>query len=297
MLFITGATGHSGKWFLKYLSETTLYKDVKCVIRNEEKLESIKKMNLNLNIIPQFGDLENLDFLQESMEDCNTILHIASIYYSENIIKAAIKNNIEWCILVHTTGIFSKYKSASEEYSKIENSLEKYRNQIKITILRPTMIYGSDQDRNMIKLIDFLYRFKFFPMFGGGGNLMQPVLASDLARAYIQVIENKEKTKGNDYNLPGKTPIPYIQLIQTVGKILGRKTIIIKLPIGFSIFSAKLYNFLSPKPIISVEQVLRMQEDKAFDYQKAIYDFGYNPIDFETGIKEEIQIYLDKKGK
>lgn len=295
MLFITGATGHSGVWFLKYLNETNICKNIKCVIRNEEKLKYLQ--NENLNIIPQFGDLENLDFLEKSMIGCKTVLHIASIYYSENIVRAAIKNNVEWCILVHTTGIFSKYKSASEEYRKIENSLEKYKDKIKITILRPTMIYGSDKDRNMIKLIDFLYRFKFFPLFGDGENLMQPVHAKDLARAYIQVLTNKDVTIGKNYNLPGKFPIPYIQLIRVVSSNLGKKNVIVKLPIGLSIFLAKLYNFLTTKAIISVEQVLRMQEDKAFDYQKASNDFGYNPIDFETGIKEEIQIYLSKKGK
>jgi hypothetical protein len=32
-----------------------------------------------------------------------------------------------------------------------------------------------------------------------------------------------------------------------------------------------------------------MQEDKAFGYEEAKRDFGYDPIGFEDGIREEVQ--------
>ena len=42
---------------------------------------------------------------------------------------------------------------------------------------------------------------------------------------------------------------------------------------------------------LNEEQVLRMKEDKDFTHLKATEDFGYNPMSFEEGIKEEINEY------
>ena len=61
----------------------------------------------------------------------DVIFHIVNIRKSINIINATIKNNVKWVILVHSTGIYSKYKSASKEYIDIENKIS---NLIKIKI-------------------------------------------------------------------------------------------------------------------------------------------------------------------
>jgi nucleoside-diphosphate-sugar epimerase len=149
----------------------------------------------------------------------------------------------------------------------------------------------------MFKLVGYLYRHKFFPMFGEGNNLMQPVHAKDLGNAYYDVIVNKDKTFNQNYNLSGKEPIKYIDLVRCVSETLNRKNIIVKIPLSLSVLAAKIYNALNKNAIISVEQVLRMQEDKAFRYEKATKDFGYSPLSFEDGIKGEVQEYLNSRGK
>lgn len=295
MLYITGITGHTGTWLLKRLIKEQYEGPIRCVVREESNTSLIDSSGLNIEKV--YGDLDDSSFLNESMKGVKTIIHISWIMHSPKVVEAAIANNVDWAILVHTTGRFSKYKSASEEYIKIEDSLLELKDKINLTVLRPTMIYGSAADRNMIKLIDFLNRFKFFPLFGQGENLMQPVHARDLGNAYYDVLMNPDVTKNNDYNLSGKKPLSYKKLIETVSSKLNKKTILVKLPLSFSVFSAKIYNKITPKAIISEEQVLRMQEDKAFSYEKAKQDFGYNPIDFEEGIQEEVQLYLSTKGK
>ena len=295
MLYITGITGHTGTWLLKRLIAENYQGPIKCVLRKNSDTTLIDQSKLNIEKV--YGDLDDMNFLMESMKNVKTIVHISWIMHSPKIVEAAIANNVNWAILVHTTGRFSKYKSASEEYIKIEESLLTLKDKINLTILRPTMIYGSAADRNMIKLIDFVYRFKFFPLFGKGENLMQPVHARDLGNAYYDVLVNRNVTMNENYNLSGKTPITYRALIQTVSNKLSKNTILISLPLSFSIFAAKIYNKLTSKALISEEQVLRMQEDKAFPYVKATKDFGYKPIDFEEGIREEINLYLKDKGK
>jgi hypothetical protein len=39
---------------------------------------------------------------------------------------------------------------------------------------------------------------------------------------------------------------------------------------------------------IKAEQVLRLNENKAFSYEEAQRDFGFNPRSFEDGIRAEV---------
>jgi nucleoside-diphosphate-sugar epimerase len=291
MLLVTGITGHTGCWLIKKMQEEKYDRIIKCVVR--EKSDTKLLDDSGLNIVKAVGDINDSVFLNSCMKDVDTILHIAGIQYSENIVKAAVNNGVEWIICVHTTGRYSKYKSASAEYIRIEDGiLTKYGDQVNFTIVRPTMIYGSSKDRNMYKLVDYLYRHKLFPVFGKGLNLMQPVHAKDLGEAYYHILVNKEVTAGKQYNLSGKEPIMYIDLLKTVSEALGRKNIFIHIPMGFSIFAARIYNALFRKALVSVEQVMRMNEDKAFSYENATRDFGYSPLSFEEGIKLEVEEYL-----
>ncbi len=296
MLIVTGVTGQTGRSFLNRMMQEKYPGKIKCLVREESDTKFLDETGLD--IVKAFGSLEDESFLAENMKDAEVVLHIASVLLSEKVMAAAIQNKVPWAILVHTTGRYSKYKSASEEYINIEDGLLQQRDQIGITVLRPTMIYGSFRDRNMFKLIDYLYRHKFFPMFGKGENLMQPVHANDLGNAYYDVLTNKEITFNKEYNLSGKAPIKYVDVVKCIIQYLGKKTKLVHLPIGISIFGAKVMNFvLRKKAIISVEQVLRMQEDKNFSHEEAAKDFGYSPISFEDGIKGEVEEYLQRSDR
>ena len=298
MLYVTGITGHSGSWFLERMERAAAkiggmplpFAGVRCAVRPGSDASRLEASPLGIEIAR--GDLDDIDFLLRSMRGARAVLHIASIFTSPNVAEAALRSGVEWLVMVHTTGRYSKYKSASEEYIRIEEAILSMRDKIGVTVLRPTMIYGSSRDRNMWKLVDFLHRHTLFPLFGAGANLMQPVHARDLGNAYYDVLANRERTFNRDYNLPGKRPISYLDLVRRVSRTLGRRNVIVKVPLPLSILGAKLYNAVSRTPVISVEQVLRMQEDKAFDYVDAARDFGYAPLSFEEGIVEEVREYL-----
>src|ERR1017187_2669459 len=295
MLLVTGIAGHSGRFFAARLAHESYAGAMRCVLRPASKAGFLEKTTLDYSIVA--GDLTNPEFLDGIMQGVDTVLHIADIRRSEKIVAAAIRNHVRWAILVHTTGRYSKYKSAAEEYIKIEEDILKLRDQIAVTVLRPTMIYGSSRDRNMYKLVDYLYRHKFFPLFGSGKNLMQPVLAQDLANAYYAVLMKREITSNREYDLSGKEPISYLELVRTVSRELGRKNVIVPIPMWLSLLGAKAYNAVSRKPQINVEQVMRMNEDKVFSHEAAFRDFGYSPASFQDGIRWEVAEYLAGRPK
>ena len=185
-LLITGASGHSARYFFEKLSEEKYNKEIKCLVRKGSKVEHLTRYNLKLKFIE--ADLNDIDQLKKTMKGSKTILHIANIQFSTNIVKSSAEMGIDWCICVHTTGRYSKFKSASAEYIEIEDKL--INEHSNITILRPTLIYGSSRDQNFWRLIKFINAFSFFTVFGSGNNLIQPVYAEDLGSAYLKVIKN-----------------------------------------------------------------------------------------------------------
>lgn len=291
-LFVTGITGHSGSFFIKrMMEENDTSISIKALVRKSSDTTLLNQSGLDHEKV--IGDLNDVDLLTKAMQGCDMVLHIASIFQSKHVMTAARAAGIQKAILVHTTGRFSKYKSASAEYIDIEEGILRDYADMELVVLRPTMIYGTHMDKNMIKLVRFLHRHKFFPIFGKGQNLMQPVHAKDLGDAYYAVIKNWSVTKGKNYNLSGGNALPYIEVINTVAKHLGKKIIAIKFPIGLSIFGAKVYNALFKNAIITVEQVMRMMEDKDFSFEEAKADFGYDPVCYDEGIKGEVEAYLE----
>lgn len=294
-LLITGANGHSGKLFLENLtvSNKNKYKEIHIIVRNDDLDNFIKKSGLN--IIKHKGDLDDIQFLADATQNIDTILHIAGIQMSKNLFEVAIENNVNWIIAVHTTGRYSQFKMASEEYINIEDNLLTLRDKINITLLRPTMIYGSSRDRNMYKLVKFIDKSPVFPIFGNGKNLMQPVTATDLAIAYQQVLDNGEVCKNQNYNLSGKYPIKYKELIKTVALKMNKKIILLPIPIKLSYYAVLVGNCIVPKFPLNEEQVLRMKENKDFTHLNAQEDFGYSPMSFDEGIENEVNEYKGEK--
>ncbi len=115
MILVTGITGHTGKWFLDRLIKENYQGKIRCLIRESSNVEAID--NSQLNIEKVYGSLEDTKLVESVMVGVKTVVHISSIMFSNNVINAAIKKGVDWAILVHTTGRYSKYKSASEEYT------------------------------------------------------------------------------------------------------------------------------------------------------------------------------------
>ncbi len=287
MILIIGASGHTGLFLLEELSSSKISYDIKCLVRiNSLNLEKIKKYDTELI----FGDIQNDKALKDAMRDVDTIIHLAGILYSERVLSFAKNSSVKRIIFIHTTGIYSRFGVYAKEYKKIENYLF---DQCKIDyiILRPTMIYGSNLDYNMHKLIGYIKNHKVFPVFGSGNNLMQPIHARDLATAIVLVL-NKPSIKNKSYCLSGGSILSYRNILFLIASIVNPKIKFIFIPYRLSLVLGVIYCFfcklLVKTPQISVEQLRRLNEDKSYSYKDAQDDFGYKPISFEEGIKDEI---------
>ncbi|MFD3155944.1 NAD-dependent epimerase/dehydratase family protein [Haloimpatiens sp. FM7330] len=294
MLLVTGITGHSGRYFLQELIKNKYEGTIRCIVRKTSDTSMIDSSGLKIEKV--VGDIRDEEFLDRCMKGIDTIVHIVNIRHTPRIIKAAINNKVSRAICVHTTGIYSKFKVASEEYKIIDKELKEMikGTDIRLTILQPTMIYGDLCDHNMSKFIKMVDRLRLFPVINHGKCLIQPVNARDLGKAYYKsLMMPKDKVKPI-YNLSGEKPIAMIDAFKLISNNLGKKTVFISFPLWFGVFLARILKIVTIGKVDYIEKVQRMSEDRCFSHEDGKKDFGYNPESFETGISREVKEYLNR---
>lgn len=292
---ITGLTGKSGTWMLQQmLIEHEALNDYyfKVAVRQTSNINNFSKAQFNYEIV--IGNLTDGDYLNKLCAGIDTLFHIAGIDKSLLLVKAAVKAGVKRIVLVHTTGIYSKYKEAGELYRQIENEIEAIiqGKGISLTILRPTMIYGNLKDGNISVFIKMVDKLRFFPVVDHANYALQPVWAKDLGKAYYQVLINPIATNNKDYILSGGAEILLIDIFHTIENYLGRKNKYVSIPYPIAYAGAWCFYFLTFCKKDFREKVQRLVEPRVFSHQEATKDFGYNPAIFGVGVKDEIEEYI-----
>ena len=211
------------------------------------------------------------------------------------MVDAAVEDCVRRLILVHTTGIYSKYKAAGEEYRKTDSYVEEKcrENNIVLTILRPTMIYGNIHDGNVVQFIKMVDKLPIMPVVRGALYELQPVHYNDLGKAYFDVLMNEKTTANHNYNLSGGEVIQLRDMLSIIGSNLGKKVKFISFPFWFAYSMAWILYLLSIGKTDYREKVQRLCEPRVYGHENATRDFNYRPRTFREGIIDEVKEYIE----
>ena len=294
ILAVTGITGHTGGYFLRELQKNGFDGTLRCLVRESSNTKALDDSGLHIEKV--VGDIHDPSDLLRLVSGADRVLHIAGIRDTlplmEAIEKAGVKGHI---VLVHTTGIYSRFRMASGEYKEIEQKLQSYLDRgLNVTILRPTMIFGDMCDRNIHKFIRMVDALPVMPQVRGGQAKIQPVNARDLGRAYYQCVM-KDSLPELDYVVSGSRQLSLRELCSLIGIYLGKKTRFVNVPTMAVAGSMWLVKQATGGRVDYVEKALRLSEDRVFSHEKASRDFGFEPEPFEFGLKREVEEYLHGK--
>jgi len=279
MLLITGITGLTGRFLYREIQDLAPDEPIKYLVRTTSDTSFLNEEQL------VYADVSDWQHIAQVLDDVDVIIHIAHISNSENIIKACQEKGVKRVIFINTTGMFSKYKAYAKDYIEYEKAIKS--SGLIYTIIRPTMIYGNNQDVNIKKLVFLMDKLKFFPVIGKGNGLMQPIYAHDLAKVILSAYINEEVCRFKEYNVAGKEPISYINLLRSIASALGKKRYFIHIPYSLALLVGRIGDII-PNGLIDYEKVQRLLEDKNFDYSEATRDFRFQPLAFEDGVRHEV---------
>lgn len=279
-VLVSGATGLLGQGLLRLLRESEEHEEVRCLVRRTSPIERLSGLET------VYGDAGDAASMTRALSGVDAFIHIAGIQYTPQVLEAMRGAGVERLVMVSSTSAHSRFELRSAP--RLINEALLVGSGLRWTVVRPAMIYGSELDHNMHKLLRFLDRSPVFPLFGTGENLWQPVYYEDLARG-LHAALTVPGTEGRIYDLPGARPLTYLDLVRTAAAALGKRVHIVHVPAEPVRRALLLTERLKVPLPVSSEQVLRLREDKAYPYDEAREELGYSPRGFKEGIALEVR--------
>jgi nucleoside-diphosphate-sugar epimerase len=155
------------------------------------------------------------------------------------------------------------------------------------TIIRPSMIYGSRDDNNLVHLQRALKKWPIHPLPDGGRMKWQPVFTWDVVAALLAALDSADAVR-RDYTIAGPEPITYAEMVRTMMREMKVRRLLVPIPLSFVRGAMGLMALVSKRPLLTSDQIDRLREDKVFDISDARRDLGFDPISFEEGINRKI---------
>src|SRR5579859_4556216 len=231
---------------------------------------------------PIAGDLNDTRRLDEafSATQCEALVCLASLGHGHGpeIVAAAEEAGIPRAVFVSTTAVTTTLHPATKQV-RLTAEQQIRGSGLHWTILRPTMIYGDADDRNLSRLLRLLSRAPVLPVPRTGQSLHQPVHVADVAAAVLTALQ-RPVAIGALYDVAGPEPLPFTELLHTCARAVGSRTRLVAVPLAPLVTLTRGYELLSSHPRIRSEQLLRLAEDKVFPIDDAIRDLGYAPRAF-----------------
>jgi NADH dehydrogenase len=254
------------------------------------------------------GSLFDPRALDEAMRGCDGVIHLVGIIMEKRahgitferihfegtreVVDAAVRNGVKRFIQMSALGTrpdarsnYHKTKFRAEECVRASG--------LEWTIIRPSLIHGPGGFMEMeAKWVRFRAPpFFFMPYFGrgalgfGGAGLLQPVYVKDVARAFVDALQNP-KTIGEVYLLGGPDVITWPQLHEISSRAIrssGRRRFTLPIPA----WSARMQAALLPNALLGFnrDQVIMSQEDNTCDLTKFTDAFGWEPQPFEQSLR------------
>lgn len=191
-------------------------------------------------------------------------------------------------IAFSSTSVVTKRTSSDNDERQLaarlkaaEDDIVRHCTQAKIpwTLLRPTLIYGAQRDKNVAAIAQFIRRFGFFPIAAPGRGLRQPVHVEDLATAAFNAIDNPAAAN-RLFCLPGGETLSYRAMVERVFDAAGKKPRVLTLP-AWSLRAV----LPAARPFLPTRYgsalFERMNEDLAFDVQPAQQALQFQPRHFQ----------------
>ncbi len=296
-ILITGGTGSFGKEYTQVILEK--YKPKKVIIFSRDELKQFEMQQLfNDECMRYFiGDVRDLDRVKEAMEGVDYVIHAAAmkqvpaaeynpmeciktnIYGAENVIKAAIKNNVKKVIALSTDkaanpiNLYGATKLASDKLFVSANNMVGSK-QTHFSVVRYGNVVGS---RGSV--------VPFFQKMINEGATELPITHVDMTRFTITlragvefVLKDFERMQGGEVFIPKIPSIRVTELAKAMAPNLKHKIIGIR-P------GEKLHEIMCPAD----DSHLTLEFDDHFVICPSIQfnyivDFTINPIG-EKGVK------------
>ena len=266
VIIITGSSGFIGSHVLKELSKQYY---LRCLISASSKRidnPNIEYFVTNFNQ-PIFDEsaFKNVDAVVHLLSDKRSFsfdIFKINVEFTKRLVEESIKAKItkfiylssETVQLPGTDNYVQSKKLAEKEVISHKNYL----------ILRPTVVYGNNDNSNIGFLIKLIRHLPIIPIIGNGKQLIQPASITDIIRCIVAGLNHDIK---GTHLIAGDRPISYIDIVKIIAKTLNKKIILLRIPFSICYFIASLFR-LFKSSIIQKSQIDNFYIDRVYSIQR-----------------------------
>ena len=295
---IIGGTGFVGGYLVDALLDAGHEPHVLVRPGSESKLHRAGECRITK------GDLGSADAIDSVVTGCDAIIYNVGILRefpregitfealqyrgAESVAEAAKRAGVRRFLLMSANGI----DSAETPYqtTKLRAEAMIRESGLDYTIFRPSVIFGDP--RGTMEFATQLYRDMVrmpLPAVGfhtglspaNGEVLMSPVHVRDVADAFVNALTD-DSTKGKCFALGGPEVVSWPQMLQRIAAAVGKKKLILPMPIGFMKLGATLLDWLPFFPVTR-DQLTMLADGNTAEPDELAELIGRKPAEFSPG--------------
>lgn len=294
MILVTGGTGFVGSHLIKRMRQEGL--PVRAIVRDPDKARALN--NLGVDVVK--GDVSDTDSLEKATIGVERIIHLVGIIQeaagatfqrvhvdgTRNLLDAARKSGVRHFFYQSALGTRPNAKS---EYHKSKWAAEELvrASGISFTILRPSLIYGPG-DQFTIRLSEMIRLSPVLPIIGSGRSKVQPIFIDDVATCIVTAVTS-DCCLNEIYEIGGPDQLTYEEVTVAIADAMGVKRPTLHLPLFFMKSMATVLKAVLPKPPVTTDQLIMLQEDTVCTMRDIRDAFGIEPLGFREGLEKFIR--------
>jgi NADH dehydrogenase len=277
---LIGGTGFVGG----YLTDALLAAGHEPVLLVREGSES--KVRQRDRVTTVTGNIEMPDALHSALEGCDAVIYNVGILREfprdgitfestqyDGVVRtvaAAKEAGVKRLLLMSANGV----KRPGTAYQETKRRAEEHAMQsgLDVTVLRPSVIFGDP--RGTMEFATQLYGEMVRPpipavgFFSGwdrdkGAVVMSPVHIEDVSSAFVAALED-DSTIGSTISLGGSESLTWPEMIRRIAAAVGKKKIILPMPIALMRVGATLLDWLPFFPVTR-DQLTMLEEGNTAD--------------------------------
>ena len=314
-VFITGATGFIGRSVVRQLLEHHHHATLLLLPGEYSPFKA------DVRIVR--GDITQAESLENLMADQEAVIHMAgtSGYRcwrdcrainrrgTHNVVNEAVRSRVRRFIHVSSVSVYGRlsrvtltedypYRKIGDPFGDTKIDAEQIirraaaKHKLELTIIRPTMVYGKDDNRFIPFLIRNLKK-RDCCMIGSGNHSVDLIHISDVSDMIMRVLEDRHAI-GSIYNLTHRENPTWKEMLEVIVRELNtampRRKIPYPLAIALAGFMEAASKFTGRPPRMTRHMVRSIGRQYHYSTERAEKDLGFvarvDPID---GMRDSVK--------
>ena len=317
---LIGGSGFVGTHLIDSLSSISDLSLLNIDKNNSEKYTALTQIGNVLDAEAMIQLTKGVDAVVLLAAEHRDDVEPTSLYYDvnvqgmRNVLQAMEVNNIQHIVFTSSVAIygldkdnpdesfpaepFNHYGKSKWQAEEVLQAWHKTHPEKKVSILRPTVIFGEGNRGNVFNLLNQIASGRFM-MIGKGTNQKSMSYVGNIVAFMRYLLVEKQEQGYEVYNYVDKPDFNTLDLVHHTGKILGKRIPTVHVPYWLGMLGGYGFDVLAfimrKKLTISSIRVKKFCATTQYDSKKMLNSGFVPPYALEEGLRRMLEVEFGKE--